>query len=273
MAVPQSDEFSILMNKRPNLQLCADPQTECIACPIRKMALFRGIPEEELGWTQEFRDAQYMLPARETLYREGDTAHSIYTLFDGWVILFKILDNGKRQILRFVLPGDFFGFQVNGTGAAAGYTHGALALVESTLCAFPRTRLRSMMEKQPQLAIGLAEMGMHDMTLCQHHLIGTGRKNARESIAFLLLELFYRVRMQMQDGYDKTAASIIFPLTQEDIGDAIGLTSVHVNRVLKELERDKLIHCQRKRLTILDEETLMKIGQFDPGMIEPKELV
>jgi CRP/FNR family transcriptional regulator len=273
MAIPQSEEFSILMNKRPNLQQCADPQTECIACPIRKMALFRGVPEEELGWTQKFRDAQYLLPARKTLYQEGDIAHSIYTLFDGWVILFKILDNGKRQILRFVLPGDFFGFQVNGTGAGAGYTHGAQALVASTLCVFPRTRLRSMMEKQPQLAIGLAEMGMHDMTLCQHHLIGTGRKNARESIAFLLLELFYRVRMQMQNGFNEATDSIIFPLTQEDIGDAIGLTSVHVNRVLKELEREKLIHCQRKRLTILDEETLMEIGQFDPGMIEPKELV
>jgi len=273
MAIPQTDEFSILMNKRPNLQQCADPQTKCIACPIRKMALFRGVPREELGWTQEFRDAQYQLPAKETLYREGDIAHSIYTLFDGWVILFKILDNGKRQILRFVLPGDFFGFQVNGTGAAAGYTHASQALIGSTLCVFPRTQLRSMMEKQPQLAIGLAEMGMHDMTLCQHHLIGTGRKTARESIAFLLLELFYRVRMQMQNGFDEAAGSIIFPLTQEDIGDAIGLTSVHVNRILKEMERGEMIRCQRKHLTILDEEALMEIGQFDLGMIAPKELV
>lgn len=273
MVIPESNEFSILMNKRPNLQQCADPQTKCNACPIRKMALFRGVPEEELGWTQAFRDAQYLLPAREALYREGDIAHSLYTLFEGWLFLFKILDNGKRQILRFVLPGDFFGFQVNGTGAGAGYTHGSQSLVESKLCAFPRTRLRSMMEKQPQLAIGLAEMGMHDMTLCQHHLIGTGRKKARESIAFLLLELFHRVRMQMPNGYDEDSGSIIFPLTQEDIGDVVGLTSVHVNRILKEMERGGLIRCQRKRLTVLDEEALMEIGQFDPGMIAPRELV
>ena len=114
---------------------------------------------------------------------------------------------------------------------------------------------------------------MHDMNLCQHHLIGTGRKNARESIAFLLLKLFYRVRLQMQNGYDEATESIIFPLTQEDIGDTVGLTSVHVNRILKEMEAKGWIHCQSKCLTILDEEALMEIGQFDPGMISTKSLI
>jgi len=140
------------MNKNPNLQQYDEPQIECKECPIRKMALFRGIPREELGWTQEFRDDQYLLPARKVLYREGDTAHTLYTLFDGWLILFKILYNGKRQVLRFILPGDFFGLQVNGIETSAGYTHGSQALVESRLCAFPRARLRSMMEKQPPSA-------------------------------------------------------------------------------------------------------------------------
>ncbi len=77
----------------------------------------------------------------------------------------------------------------------------------------------------------------------------------------------------MQNGYDEATGSIIFPLTQEDIGDAVGLTSVHVNRILKEMEREGLIRCQKKHLSILDEEALMEIGQFDPGMIAPKELV
>ena len=262
-----------MMNKKNNLLKCPDPQTECKECPIRKMALFRDIPEDDLGWTQEFRDSQYLLPARKVLYLEGMTADTLYTLFDGCLILFKILNNGKRQILRFLLPGDFFGFQVSGIGPAGVHMHSSQALTKSTLCAFPTTQLRSMMEKHPQLAIRLAEMEMHDMNLCQHHLIGAGRKNAQESIAFLLLELFYRVRLQMQNGYDEATESIIFPLTQEDIGDAVGLTSVHVNRILKEMEAKGWIHCQSKRLTILDEEALMEIGQFDPGMISTKSLI
>ena len=261
------------MNKKNNLLQCPDPQTECKKCPVRKMALFRDVPEDDLGWMQEFRDSQYLLPAREILFQEGETAYTLYTLFDGWLILFKILDNGKRQILRFLLPGDFFGFQVSGIGPAGVHMHSSQTLMKSTLCAFPTIQLRSMMEKQPQLAIRLAEMEMHDMTLCQHHLIGTGRKNARESIAFLLLELFYRVRLQMQNGYDEVTESIIFPLTQEDIGDAVGLTSVHVNRILKEMGAKGWIHCQSKRLTILDEEALIEIGQFDPGMISTKSII
>lgn len=87
---------------------------------MRKMALFRDVPEAELGWTQEFRDAQYRLPAGEILFQEGDTAHTLYTLFDGWLILFKIRANGKRQVLRFLLPGDFLGFQVDGIGPTGG---------------------------------------------------------------------------------------------------------------------------------------------------------
>ncbi|MEN8214373.1 MAG: Crp/Fnr family transcriptional regulator [Pseudomonadota bacterium] len=261
------------LNKNPNLRRCDEPHTECKECPIRSRALFRGVPEEKLGWTQEFRDAQYLLSARETLYRQGETAHSLYTLFDGWLALYKILDNGKRQILRFVLPGDFIGFQVSGIGPAAGHMHSSQALIESTLCTFPAIQLRSMMEKLPQLAIRLAEMEMHDMNLCQHHMIGTARKSARERIAFLMLELFYRVRLQMENGYDEAANSIIFPLTQRDIADAVGLTPVHVNRTLNEMVEIGLIKCPGKRLTILNEEALMEIGEFDPGLILTKSLI
>jgi CRP-like cAMP-binding protein len=222
---------------------------------------------------QEFRDSQYLLPARKILFQEGETAHTLYTLFDGWLILFKILDNGKRQILRFLLPGDFFGFQVDGIGPAAGYMHGSQALMESTLCAFPVARFRSMMQKQPQLTTRLAEMEMHDMNLCQNHLIDTANNSAQQHIAFLLLELFHRVRRQIQNGYDGKTNSIVFPLTPEDIGDAIGLTSDHVNRILGEMEREGLIRCQKKRLAIFNEEAFMEIGQFDPGMILPKHLI
>jgi CRP/FNR family transcriptional regulator len=212
------------------------------------MALFRDVPEDELGWMQEFRESQYLLPSGEILFREGETAHTLYTLFDGWLILFKILDNGKRRILRFLLPGDFFGYQISGIGPSGVHMHGSQALMESTLCAFPVTRFRSMMEKQPHLTTRLAEMEMHDMNLCQNHLVDTARNSALQHIAFLLLELFHRARRQIQNGYDGKTNSIIFPLTPEDIGDAIGLTSNHVNRIFREMERGT--HCVSKKTSL-----------------------
>ena len=261
------------MNDKSKLKQSPDPQKECSECPVRSMALFRNVPEDDLGWMQEFRDSQYLLPASEILFQEGEIAHSLYTLFDGWMILFKILGNGKRQILRFLLPGDFFGFQVDGIGPTGGYMYGSQALMESTLCAFPTIGLRAMIKKQPQLTIRLAEMEMHDLTLCQYHLVGTGCKNSQERIAFLILELFHRVCMQKQVDYDEATNSIIFPPTPKDIGDAVGLSSIHVHRILKEMGIKGWIHRQGRRLRILDEEALMEIGQFDPSMILMKSLI
>lgn len=102
-----------------------------------------------------------------------------------------------------------------------------------------------MMAKQPRLTTRLAEMEMHDMNLCRNHLMGAARNNARKHIAFLLLELFHRARIQIQNGYDGATKSIVFPLTLEDIGDAVGLMPDHVNRILREMEREGLIRCQK----------------------------
>ena len=101
------------------------------------------------------------------------------------------------------------------------------------------------------------------MELCQHHLMGTGRQNARERIAFLLLELYYRSQMQT----DVDGEAVPFPICQEEIADAVGLTTVHVNRTLKEMRGEGLIECAARRLVINDEEKLAEIANFDKSVI------
>lgn len=103
--------------------------------------------------------------------------------------------------------------------------------------------------------------------------MAAGRKTAKESIAFIILELFYRVKHQFPSSPDNSADSIDFPITQEDIGDAIGLTNVHVNRVIKELMSEGLIYCNKKHLKILDEEKLSEIAEFNPDMVIAHPLV
>ena len=83
------------------------------------------------------------------------------------------------------------------------------------------------------------------MNLRQNHLIDTARNSAQQHIAFLLLEPFHRARRQIRNGYDGKTNSIVFPLTREDIGDAVGPTSDHVNRILREMEREGLIRCKK----------------------------
>jgi len=238
--------------------------TDCTECPIRQMALFRGVPLDRLSWTQKYRDQQFVVPQKTSLYIEGTKPDYVYTLFDGWMALYQTSRSGKRQILRFALPGDFIGFQANKNGVIS---HSVSALNTAIVCGFPRSILQDMFEDQPMLALSLATMESRDMSLCQHHQAFRSRKDAHESIAFLLLELFHRCRLQMNQDYDHETNSIVFPLTQEDIGDAVGLTNVHVNRVLRQFNKCGLIQCHRKKLQILDEEKLSEIAEFDEDMI------
>ena len=247
------------------------PYTECSQCPIREMALFQGVPEKRLEWTQNYRKNQILVRSRSKIFQEGESHDYIYTLFSGWGILYKtVSNNGKRQILRFLLPGDLIGYQTNGSGAA---THSAGTITESILCSFPRAQLGDMLTNNPELALRLVNMESRDMSLCQNHLMAAGRKTAKESVAFVLLELYYRVQLQVKNSYSASTNSIDFPITQEDIGDAIGLTNVHVNRVIKGLMDERLIICNKKRLTILNEEKLSEIAEFSPDMITGHPLI
>ena len=244
------------------------PHTKCNKCPVREMALFQGVPLENLAWTQNYRDQQLIVPPKSILYEEGSRPDCIYTLFNGWLAAYQTSRKGKRKILRFILPGDLIGFQVTAEGIVS---HSISAITESIVCSFTRCRLMELFAKQPKLPLRLASMEARDMNLCQHHQAFSCNKNSHESIAFLLMELFYRVRLQMRHHYDPVTNSIDFPLTQEDIGDAVGLTNIHVNRVLREFNKEGLIDCKQRRLTILNEEKLSEIGDFDKSYIDKSD--
>lgn len=249
----------------------SEPLTDCNECPVREMALFKGVSENNLNWTQNFRKEQIQIAARSKIFQEGETHDFVYTLFSGWGILYKtVSNNGKRQILRFLLPGDLIGYQTNASGVIS---HSAGTITQSVLCAFPRAKLNPMLKENPELAIRLVNMESRDMSLCQNHLMAAGRKTAKESIAFLLMELFYRVQYQASDNYHSAEKMIDFPITQEDIGDALGLTNVHVNRVIKELVSENLVSCHKKKLVIFDEKVLCEIAEFTPDMIAPHPLI
>lgn len=251
------------MNIKP-IQIRKQPQTNCNKCPVRELALFQGVPLNNLEWTQQYRDHQYIVPPKATLYDEGSRPDYVYTLFNGWLAMYQTSRSGKRQILRFALPGDFIGFQADKTGIIS---HSVSAITESIVCAFPRDSLLELLKSQPMLPLRLASMESRDMSLCQHHQAFSSSKDSHESVAFLLMELFYRIRLQMRHQYDPVTNTIEFPLTQELIADAVGLTNIHVNRVLRQFHKLGLIECRQRKLTILNEESLAELGAFDKSMI------
>ena len=258
------------MQKNNHISIITEHLPQCISCRVRERALYKQVPKDALVNSQQYRKYQLSLTPKTTLYSEGTRPEFLYTLYEGWMALYQSTSSGKRQIMSFSLPGDFIGFQANGSGKIL---HSAFSLTNARLCAFPRSRVKQMFAEQPMLTTQLSLMESRDLTLCQHHLMSVGRKDSHESVAFLLLELFYRAKKRIPQDYNEVENSIAFPLTQEEIGDAVGITNVHVNRIVREYMRDGLILCQHRKLTILNEEKLAEIGGFDIAIISSNFLI
>lgn len=243
---------------------------QCESCSVRERALYKRVPKNALINSQQHRKYQLSLTPKTTLYSAGTKPEFLYTLYKGWMALYQSTSSGKRQIVSFALPGDFIGFQANGRGQIM---HSAISLTDATLCAFPRTKIKQMFTEQPMLTTQLSLMESRDLALCQHHLMSAGRKDSHEGVAFLLLELFHRAVQRIPQRFDQEDNSIHFPLTQEDIGDAVGITNVHVNRIIRKFIKDGLIDCHHRKLKLINEKKLSEIGDFDIGIISSNFLI
>lgn len=252
------------------LQVNSGPVTQCAQCPVREHALFQGVPLEQLQWTQHYREDQYRVDAKTRLFSEGDEHPYVYTLFTGWMMISKSLANGKRQILRFLLPGDFVGFQLQLHGKM---TYSVHALTDCQLCAFPRADLDKMLNENAALATRMAMLNARDMAFCQQVLLATGQKNAMERMASLLLQLFIRVKTLRGLVKDSDENSIELPLSQEQIADALGMTKEHVNRTLREFRDAEILDVRSKRLRVMDEARLTEIAELDAKALAEQALL
>jgi len=245
-----------MKNGYSHLRARTEKHTECRACPIRNLALFEAVKDELLDWTQKYRSQQYALDARRLLYRDGEIVNECFTLFQGWAMLYKMLPDGKRQILRIALPGDFLGFR---TGHEP-VNHSAMAITDCVLCGFPGDRLNELFREQPEIFIKLISIQQHNMSQCYDHVLSVGQKSAIESIACMLIELYNRCIERDTTGQPD---SIYFPLSQEEIADYAGITLVHVSRVIKELRDQGVLDNGHRKIQILDPDELRVIANMD----------
>ncbi len=229
---------------------------KCETCSIRNSALYGELEVGQLDKVRGLRNSQQIYTAGEYLYHEGDEADKAYTIYSGWVSLFKNLENGQRQILRFALPGDFLCYKI---GKNKKLDHSAIALSETKLCTFPLERFRGIITEVPELAFAISTMTEAVTERCHAALTSIASHPAEAKVAFLLLSLY--LREQSLNGENLEFAN--FPITQEDIGDAMGLTSIHVNRVFQNLRNKGLIVCKNKCLWIPDESRLAEVAKIE----------
>lgn len=208
-----------------------------------------------------YRSGDRKIEAGRDLFSVGSTGNAIFNLIDGWVALYTQLEDGRRQIVQFALPGAILGVLPSNRSQA---TFGALALTDVVASVIPTSMLATLSRDEPELTMRLARSLARDCSLAFDHLTSIGRRSARERVAHLILELFARYRAQWPGN---RIEEMPLPLTQEQIGDATGLTSVHVNRVLSGLRKERIVEFHYRRLRILDPDRLIEVAGVEPEIV------
>ena len=203
-----------------------------------------------LPWTQKnvSRDAY--------LVREGEPTTICSLLISGFAFRQKLVDDGSRQIISFHIPGEFLDLQNCLLDVA---DHNVQSLNRASLAIIGKAPLLALIAERPQIRRALWLDTLIDSSIFREWVVNVGRRDARTRIAHLLCELAARLKSAgIADGdmYD-------FPLTQEQIADATGLTAVHTNRTLQSLRKDGLITLSSSRLAIRDWDKLSDVGDFN----------
>ncbi len=190
-----------------------------------------------------------------TLLRENDPITELFILKRGMAMSYVLLDDGSRQILRFLFPGDMLAV------SALAYRESPetiVALTDATVCAFDRSVMSALVVDHPRLSAVIMVMNQMEKVALTDRLAALGRTSAKARIAALLLEIRNRMRRS-----DRSIDRIFtLGLTQEEMGDATGLTAVHVNRMLRQLEDDGLIARENGRVTLVNEAALGREANY-----------
>lgn len=189
--------------------------------------------------------------------REGDRASHCCVLLSGFAMRHKITGDGARQIVAIHVPGDLLDSQ---DGAADYSTTNGQSLTGVRIAVIARTALLELADAHPLIALALwADAGANASILAEW-LLNIGQRDARSRIAHLLCE----VKLRQEGMSHQSGACASWLMTQEQLGDATGLTSVHVNRTIQGLRREGLIGYQQRELRILDWDGLCEAGDFTP---------
>ncbi len=236
----------------------------CSACRLRQTGAFTAVKPDELAFVEAFRSGTSQVSAGGTIIHEQKSNGKLFTLYSGWAFRYKTLSDGRRQILNFLLPGDFIGLQQE---FADGAMHGIEAVTEVALCVFPRDGLWDLFRQYPSLGYDVTWLSAREEGVVDDILLTAGRRNATERVAMLLMHLYRRlVRIGLErkgtGDTNDTTAWVDFPINQQHIADNLGLSLVHTNKTLRRLQRLGLHEIKDGRLRLLNTKALERIAEY-----------
>lgn len=221
-----------------------------------KLGAFVALSGPELAALDKIHGRRKIFPAGLDMVHQGQIDQSAYILASGWVCSYKILSGGTRQIVDFQIPGDFLGLR-SVLFRTSDHNIEPITLVQASVVHW--NDMLDTFRKTPQLATAVLWAASRDEAMVVEHLVSLGRRDAKERMAHLLLELGARLKLVGLGSSTGYAC----PLSQYLLADALGLTAIHVNRVLRELREDGLVTFQQGKVEIHDLNALVLLADFD----------
>lgn len=227
---------------------------------IQKLMNFGELDPASCKALAEATDSPEKVPAKTDLIREGDKPGPVFVILDGWACRYKILPNGTRQILAYLMPGDCCDLH---TGLLTAMDHGIQTVTAAMVSTIERDRMDRLMDDYPNIAKALYVAQLIDEGTMRSWITSMGRRTSIERVAHLMCELYLRAR-SIGIAEEREFA---MPLSQIMLADSLGMTPVHLNRVLKSLRNEGAMEMSRGSLKIIDPEKLISIAGFDENYL------
>jgi CRP-like cAMP-binding protein len=240
--------------------------SDTIAPFVTRLAMLARLTEAEKRALAEAAVRTVPVGADRDIVREGEATAECRVLLDGWSARYKLLPEGKRQIVAFGLPGDVLDLDAFVTGEPS--DHAVAALCPCTVALVPHAVLHEIADAHPGIARALWRDTLLDAAVYREWVVNVGRRSADERIAHLLCEVFTCLDAVGLASRDEGGArSFAWPVTQAELGDATGLSTVHVNRTLQALRRDGLVATHAGAITLPDWRGLQDLAGFDAAYL------
>lgn len=225
---------------------------------LRRISFYADLDELDQQVVMQIEGREQHFEKNTEIVDAGQEMDSVLIVKEGWAIRYKTLEDGRRQVLNVLLPGDMFDLQVL---VAAEADHSVKSVTSLIGLSVRPSVFRCLLTESGQLTLAFWWMQVQEEAFLREQIVRNGKQTARERIGHFLLELYRRVLITgagNEDGFR-------VPLTQTVIADALGLTPIHTNRVLRQLERDGLLEQDNGWILFKDEARLAELSQFDPS--------
>lgn len=227
---------------------------------IEKLRGYGSLSAEEIDVLAAATARPMQVAVKTDLIREGDQPGPVFVVLDGWACRYKILPNGTRQVLAYLMPGDSCDLHV---GLLAEMDHSIQVIQPASIATIERDVMDEIMDTHRGIAKAFYIAQLVDEGTMRAWITSMGRRSSIERIAHLMCELYLRAR-----NIGLTSEPFLrLPLSQLLLADSLGMTPVHLNRVLKQLRLAGAMTLERGSLTIIDPEKLIQLAGFDENYL------